>query len=241
MYTILIKPDDTLVATSREPIYHRESLIHKLRFLVDPEYKDGDEILDMRGYVCTLEYRTPISKTYVPVILTPSVDLYKEKVEYILPIDTAITSEVGNVELKLSWIRLEVGNDGSFKERARKTPTIGIEILPVAQWGDYIADSKLDILAQVLLKNQAQNEEMKQYIDQIQQLAQYNAITKADNMKATEDENGNQVLQLQSMGMPIGNPVVLEECDLEDGIPVVDFTTIEPDDGDKEVNNVVEF
>ena len=79
---------------------------------------------------------------------------------------------------------------------------------------------------------------MKVYIDQIQQLAQYNALTKADNMTYDEETN---TLQLQAMGMPIGNPVVFEECDLEDGVPVVDFTTIEPDDGDKEVNNVVEF
>ena len=243
MYTILVKPDDTLVTTNREPIYHRESLIHKLRFLVDPEYKDGDEILDMRGYVCTLEYKTPISETYIPVILTPSVNLYKEKVEYLLPIDTAITSEVGNVELKLSWIRLEVGDDGGFKERVRKTPVTTLEILPVAQWGDYVADSKLDILAQVLLKNQAQNEQMKAYAEQIQQLAQYNAITKADNIRYNEE---TKTAQLESMGAPIGREIVIgqDDCNCEEGVPVVDFTVIDPDDEtdeSKEVDNVVEF
>lgn len=238
MYTILVKNDDTMVATNREPIYHRTSLVRNLRFLVDPLYNDGNGTLDMRTYICTLEYKTPISNTYVPVILTPSVELYKEKVEYLLPVDTAITSEVGNVELKLSWIKLENGEDGTFKERVRKIPVITIEVLPVAQWSDYVADSKLDNIAQILLTNQAQNEQMKVYIDQIQQLAQYNALTKADNMTYDEDTN---TLQLQSMGMPIGNPIKLEECNNEDGIPVVDFTTVEPDDGDKEVDNVVEF
>ena len=46
------------------------------------------------------------------------------------------------------------------------------------------------------------------------------------------------------MGSPIGNPVVLDnnnDCECEDGVPVVDFTTIDPDDGDSEVDNVVEF
>lgn len=239
MYTILIKPDDTLVATSREPIYHRESLIHKLRFLVDPEYKDGDEVLDMRTYMCTLEYKTPISETYVPVLLTPSANLYKEKVEYLLPVDTAITSEVGTVEMKLTWVKLEVADDGSFKERVRKTPTIGIEILPVAQWGDYVADSKLDILAQALLQSQAQNEQMKVYAEQIQQLAQYNAITKADNIRYNEE---TKTAQLESMGAPIGREIVIgqDDCNCEEGVPVVDFTTVEPE-GDTEVDNVVEF
>lgn len=238
MYTILVKQDDTLVATNRENIYHRTSLVHKLRFLVDPLYNDGNETLDMRTCICTLEYKTPISNTYVPVILTPSVDLYKEKVEYLLPVDTAITSEVGNVELKLSWIKLESGENGNFKERVRKTPVTTIEVLPVAQWSDYIADSKLDNIAQMILNNQAITEQMKVYVDQVQQLAQYNTLTKADNMTYDEETN---TLQLQSMGMPIGNPVTLEDCNLEDGVPVVDFTTVEPDDGDKEVDNVVEF
>jgi len=239
MYTILVRPDDTLVASSVEPIYHRESLIHKLRFLVDPEYVDGDEVLDMRTYMCTLEYKTPISETYIPVLLTPSVNLYKEKVEYLLPIDTAITSEVGVVEMKLTWVKLEVADDGSFKERVRKTPTIGIEILPVARWGDYVADAKLDILVQAILQSQANNEQMKAYAEQIQQLAQYNAITKADNIRIDEE---TKVVQLESMGAPIGRQIVIgnDDCGCEEGVPVVEFTAVEPE-GATEVDNVVEF
>ena len=238
MYTILVKSDDTLVTSVKENIYHRTSLIKKLRFLVDPEYQYGNEISDIRSYVCTLEYKTPISETYVPVILTPSVDLYKNKVEYLLPVDTAITSEVGVVELKLTWVKLSVNEDGSFKEQVRKTPSIGLEVLPVAQWGDYVADSKLDNIAQILLTAQSQNEQMKVYAEQLQALGQMFMVTKADNVKY---DNTTGELQLTSMGSPIGNSVTLENCECEEGVPVVDFTTIDPDDGDSEVDNVVEF
>ena len=241
MYTILVRPDDTLIATSRENVYHRTSLVRNLRFLVDPLYNDGNGTLDMRTCICTLEYKTPISNTYVPVILTPSVDLYKEKVEYILPVDTAITSEVGNVEMKLTWVKLDMSDDGSFKERVRKTPSTFIEVLPVSQWSDYIADSKLDNIAQMLLSNQAQTEQMKVYVEQIQQLTQYNTLSKADNV--IYDELSGE-LQLTSMGSPIGNKVTIINGDNsydEEGIPAVDFTTVEPDDGDSEVDNVVEF
>ena len=240
MYTILVKSDDTLVTSVKENIFHRTSLVKKLRFLVDPEYQYGDEISDIRSYVCTLEYKTPISETYVPVILSPSVDLYKNKIEYLLPVDTAITSEVGIVELKLTWVKLGINEDGSFKEQVRKTPTIGLEVLPVAQWGDYVADSKLDNIAQILLTAQSQNEQMKVYAEQLQALGQMFMVTKADNVKYDE---ASGELQLTSMGSPIGNPVVLDDndCECEDGVPVVDFTTIDPDDGDSEVDNVVEF
>lgn len=239
MYTILVKSDDTLIATNRENIYHRTSLVHKLRFLVDPEYQYGDEVSDIRSYVCTLEYKTPISDTYMPVILSPSINLFKGKVEYLLPIDTAITSEVGNVELKLTWVKLSMNDDGTFKEQVRKTPTTYIEVLPVAQWSDYITDSKLDNIAQILLSAQSQNEQIKAYVDQIQALGQMFMVTKADNIKYDEETN---TLQLQSMGSPIGNPAILEDCECEDGVPVVDFSgQQEPDAPNDEINNVVDF
>lgn len=240
MYTILVKSDDTLVTTNKENIYHRTSLVKKLRFLVDPEYQYGDEISDIRSYVCTLEYKTPISETYVPVILTPSVELYKNKVEYLLPVDTAITSEVGVVELKLTWMKLSMNEDGSFKEQVRKTPVIGMEVLSVAQWSDYIADSKLDNLAQYVLNGQAVNEQMKVYAEQIQALGQMFMVTKADNVKY---DKSTGELQLQSMGNPIGDKAIInKEGSCEDGVPVVDFTVLDPVDPEQsEVNNVVEF
>ena len=66
MYTILVKSDDTLVATQRQNIMHRSSLVRQLRFLVDPVY--GSQGLNMADYVCVLEYRTPISHGYTPVV-----------------------------------------------------------------------------------------------------------------------------------------------------------------------------
>jgi len=239
MYTILVRSDDSIVSTNREPIYHRSSLVRKLRFLVDPEYQDGNDILDMRSYVCTLEYKTPISDTYVPVILTPSTDLYKDKLEYILSVDTNITSEVGNLEMKLSWMQLEMDLDGTFKERVRKTPVITIEILPVAQWSDYIASSNLDNIAGMILQNQAMLNQTKDYMTQLEALAKMNLVTKADNIKIDKEEN---TLQLQAMGRPIGDKVTLEDCECENGVPIVDFSNIIPEEEEKnEIDNVVEF
>ena len=239
MYTILVRPDSTLVATNRKPIYHRSSLVNKLRFLVDPEYQDGNELLDMRSYICTLEYKTPISDTYVPVILSPSENLYKDKLEYVLSVDTSITSEVGTLEMKLSWVKLEFSDDGTFKERVRKTPVIGIEILPVAQWSDYIPDAKLDNYAQMLLAAQANTEQIKQYATQIEALGKMFMVTKADNVKYDDETN---TLQLQSMGKPIGNPVIVgDDCECEYGVPVVEFSESQSEDSKVEIDNVVEF
>ena len=228
MYTILVKSDDTLVTTNKETIMHRSSLVRKLRFLVDPVY--GDDNLKMAEYTCVLEYVLPISKEYTPVVLTPSTELYKEKLEYILDIDTEITAEVGEVQLKLMWTKPELLADGNFGEHVRKTLSTAITVLPVEQWSDYIASSNLDSIAQMILTTQAQIEQVGAYAES------FNA-TKGDSLAYDPETNE---LHLKANNESISK-VVLEECDYEDGVPSVDFDDIIEPVAPDETDNVVEF
>ena len=230
MYTILVKNDDTLIATNKQNIMHRSSLVRQLRFLVDPVY--AAKGLNMADYICLLEYRTPISNRYTPVILTPSEELYKEKLEYVLNIDTKITGEVGLVEMQLKWMTVEMMSNGSFEEPVRATASTAIEVLPTNKWSDYIASSDLDPIVQMVLTNQAQAEQLKLYAD-------YLIMSKADSIKYDKETNE---LSLMGDGNKLDS-VTLEEndCECEEGVPVVDFNEdIEPVQPD-EFDNVVEF
>ena len=230
MYTILVKNDDTLIATQKQNIMHRSSLVRQLRFLVDPVY--ASKGLNMANYVCILEYRTPISNRYTPVVLTPSEELYKEKLEYVLNLDTKITAEVGIVEMQLKWTTVEMMANGSFSEYVRVTGSTSIEVLPTNKWSDYIASSDLDPIVQMTLQNQAQAEQLKLYAD-------YLMMTKADSIKYDAETNE---LTLMGDGNTLDS-VTLEDgdCSCENGVPAVDFDEgIEPVEPD-EFDNVVEF
>lgn len=230
MYTILVKPNDTLIATVKETIFHRSSLVRKLRFLVDPTLTVGNETLNMSDFVCILEYKTPISAKYTPVVLTPSEELFKERLEYVLNVDTKITSEVGDVELQLLWTKPEMLASGSFNEYVRITCSTTITVLPVNQWSDYVASSDLSNIAQMIMTNQAQTEQLKLYAD-------YMIATKADSISYNKETNE---LSLEADGQKIDS-VTLKDCDIEDGVPVVDFSDEESEDSNTEVDNVVEF
>lgn len=230
MYTILVNSNDSMIATNREPLYHRSSMMKKLRFLVNPKWTNDGKESDLREFVCTMEYKTPISHKYIPVILTPSEDLYEGRLEYLVDIDTAITAEVGNVELKLTWMKLEMNEDGTFKERCRPIPSTIIEVLPVAQWSDYIPTSDLSNLAQMILTNQAYAEQMKVYAEQLKTMGQAYMVSKADNVTFNKDTNK---LQLQSMGKPIGDEVELNGGTSgyeDDGLPTVDIDELNVED-----------
>ena len=231
MYTILINSNNSLTQSIREPIMHRESNVHTLRFLVDPIWIDNGIETDMRNYTCILEFRTPISEKYTPVVLTPSADLYKEKLEYLLPITLKHTAEVGELELKFIFTWIEMDANGKFIEHSRKTSSTAITIIPVEQWSDYCASSDLDNLAQIMMQNQAQIEQNRLYAEMIM-------ATKADTIKY--DSESNEV-SIWGQGKKLSSAQIEENCDCEEGVPVVDFHVVEPDTPNNEVDNVIEF
>ena len=172
--------------------------------------------------------------TYTPEILTPSDELYSGKLDYRLPVDTKITSEVGDIEFKFMFIRADMDADGKVIERVRKTGSSTLTILPVAMWSDYIADAKLDSIAQILLMNQATANQLGSYADALN-------MTKADNIAKDTDTNE---IYLTANGKEIGNRIKTEGSSVTDehGVPVVDFSShSSAPDENFELNNVIEF
>lgn len=195
MYTILLNETNELITSVKERIMQRSKLVDNLHFLVDPVYKG----LDMSGFTVMMEYLLPISREYKSEILVKSDVLYKEKLEYKLPLDTNITKEHGNVELQLTFIKVELDADGKSTQYVRKTSPTVLTILPISAWSDIIADSALSALDQRLIQTQAMLEavnEMNMYLDD----------TKADNIYYDED---GKYIQLTANGNPIGDKIML--------------------------------
>ena len=88
MYTILINEDHSFIHTKKKRIMQRSN-VDAIRFLVNPQYND----LDMTTASAVIEIRMPVSHTYVPITLTQSAELYKDRVEFILPLDLNLTKE----------------------------------------------------------------------------------------------------------------------------------------------------
>lgn len=229
MYTILINEDHSFTHTNKKRILLRSNEIDKIRFLVKPVYGD----LDMTKCNAVLEYVTPISRKYDVIVLKPSAELYKNRVEFILPIDTRFTSEVGNLELTVNFSYLSMNSDGTFKQQVRPIGYTSLLIEDTVHWSDYIASSSLDNIAQIMLTNQSMLEEMKAQAELI-------AYGKADNI--AKDEETNEIY-LTSNGVEIGNRIKdSDTCSDGEGVPAVEFSILEPEKpNDDTVDNVVEF
>ena len=236
MYTILVNADDTLYGSHKERIMQRSKCVDNLVFVVDPIYRN---VYDMTSATVMLEYVRPISRKYETEILVLSDERYNGFLQYKLPFDTNLTSEHGSLELQLTFVYTDLDVNGKSIQRVRKTSPTTIDIIPISAWSDIIPDEALSGLDQRLIAMNAQ-------IRALDEMNQVIADTKADNIKYNTDTNE---LQLTSNGNAIGDKVALKTGDasLEDGIPVVDFSSVSggntpPDNTDEtEDDNVVEI
>lgn len=211
MYIILVNEDNTLSASQKQRIIQNSKLVDDLWFLVNPTY-NGHDLTDS---TVLLEYVKPVSREYKTETLVLSEDRYKDHLKYVLPVDTEFTKEAGTLEIKLSFIYVDLDADGNSIQRVRKTaPSIKVEIVPIERWCDIIPDSALSAIDQRIIMVDAQ----------IKALNEINSIAldaKADNLKYDENENS---LQLMAGSNVIGDKVVLNNGELTaDGVPIVDI------------------
>ena len=232
-YIIIVEDDNCLYGSQKTRIMQREKLVNKLWFLVS-QYYNG---YDMSQCTVIMRYLLPISKEFKTEILELSNERYKEDyLKYVLPVDTCLTKEFGDIELNLTFIMLDVDDNGNVVQRVRKTDNHILHITKIPDWDSVIPDSALSALDDRIIKLDAQMRALDERNKVI-------ADTKADNIKYNTNTNE---LQLTSNGNAIGDKVTINVGDtsLEDGIPVVDFGSISSGDSSTdeiEDDNVVEF
>lgn len=221
MYTILICDDNSLMTTKRERIMQRSKLVDTLQFLVPQFYNEED----MSEYTVQLEYILPCSRRYCTEILSLSNETYKDHLRYSLPFDTKLTSEHGEIEIQLTFVKTELDVNGKGIQHVRKTSTTNINVVPISAWSDIIPDSALSAIDERLIKLDAQMRGMNEYLDVIDN-------NQVDNLvyNSTED-----ALHLMAGDKVIGNKVSVKEI-LDDGIPVVDLDSDSENNSDSDTN-----
>jgi len=214
-------------------------MVDEVWFLVNPKYKTCEN--DMSLYNVLLEYILPVSKSYHSLELTKDKEGYKEYLKYVVPLDTNLSSEAGDIQLQLSFIYVGLDADGNGVQKVRKTKPTKLHITPIAAWSDIIPDSALSAIDQRIIATQAQINELGYYAEIINE-------NQVDNL--VYDDNA-ETLQLVAGSKKIGDKVSVRDM-LDDGIPVVDLNSGSGDNSDEDTNhnngcdcgcedNVVEF
>lgn len=211
-YIFLLENDNEIVASHREVLMQRSKGVDAIWFLVNSRYKTCEN--DMSIFSVVLEYILPVSKSYHSLELVQDKEGYKEYLKYVVPLDTNLSSEAGDIQLQLSFIYVGLDADGNSVQKVRKTRPATLHITPVAAWSDIIPDAKLLAIDQRIIATQAQIKELGYYAEILSE-------NQVDNLVYNEKSD---TLQLMAGNKGIGNKVSVRDM-LDDGIPVVDLNS----------------
>lgn len=218
-YIFLLENDNEIIASRREVLMQRSKLVDEIWFLVNPNYKTCDN--DMSIFNVVLEYILPVSKSYHSLELVKDNEGYKEYLKYVVPLDSNLSSEAGDIQLQLSFIYVGLDADGNGVQKVRKTQPAKLHITPIAAWGDIIPDSALSSIDQRIIKTQAQLKELGYY-------AEILGENQVDNLVYNSN---SESLQLMAGNKEVGNKVSVRDM-LDEGIPVVDLNSGSGEDTD---------
>lgn len=228
-YTIIVCDDNSLYGSRKRKIMQREKLFNKLWFLVAPYYNG----YDMSKCTVTMRYLLPISKEFKTETLVLSDERYEEHLKYIIPVDTCLTKEWGDIELNLTFTMLDADENGNVVQRVRKTGNHILTITKLPDWDSVVPDSALSALDQRILKQDAQ-------IKALSDLADALSVNKVDNLVYNDVDD---TLQLFANGVGVGNKVSVKDM-VDDGLPVVDLNSNNDtslDDESTDNDNIIEF
>lgn len=203
-YTILIKPNNTALATVKQTIMQRDKLVDNMRVVTNRYYNN----YDMSEFSLILTYLTPISKTVRIANMTQESLDYGETgdmLSYILKVDTPMTAENGDVKMQFMFLKTEL--DAETGEKIQYVRNINETKIHICQLSDWLSsgDEALSTVAQLLLQNQENIKALGDVADDLQKnVAQDLVIT-------------DETLALAGLdGSKIGNGITLE--DLNDSL-----------------------
>lgn len=207
MFTVLVQNDNTAIITKEQRIMQNSKLIDQLRIIVPKLYND----IDMSQYNARLEYLTPINHHHNYVEMDITDDQYKDDyLLYQMKIDTDLTSEVGDVQFMMTFISVEMTDDGIVETPVRKTDTFVMPVIPIANWFS-APDSALTALDQRIIANQ-------QTIMAMADLQSSIANNKLDDIKL---DTATKTLYGTSGGVKKGKGIKIEDL----GDAIVDNTS----------------
>ncbi len=216
MYTLLVNDDNTIFPTKKERIVQRSKLCDNIGILVPLNYKDKN----MQEFEVTMLYELPISQEQYSISLIPENEIYQKYEEYflryIIPADTWITKEFGNVSFTLTFTKVEMSENAEVSQYVRKATGGIIEIAKCSDWASKIADPLLQTIDQRIIQ-------LQMVAKQMDEISQYIYDNKADDLSYE-----NNKLWLLANGNKIGSPATITSTGAvdESGVPIVDFSNI---------------
>lgn len=193
MYTIVMDDQKNLIATVKMRLCQHEKLVDKLQFLLPQTYGD----LDLTEFTVALKYVDNGNLAHIE-LLTRDEELYKERLRYVLPVNSALTVFAGDIDLRLTLTKIDQAHGTQY---VLNTAPCTVHIDTIPDYYQFDPDTSLEIIDQMV-------GQLDSRIAELNALTEVNNIAKADNIIIDRD---NKTLQLTSNSKPVGDAIELDD------------------------------
>lgn len=199
MVVICMSSDKSLIMTSKETIYQKETAATAIRFLIPPTYDDSGIIYNLADFVVALKFVTPDGRSFC-VPLTADEVTYKDKLSYVYECDADFTAMSGNVKAYLTFLKTVEDNNGEKKAIVIHTGYIYIPIESKEELV-FIPDKSLQAIDRYILQ-------LNDKLNELEDIAESIDVQKADNIVLDPETNE---IYLTSNGEIIGSKITIDE------------------------------
>lgn len=189
MYIIKMNKDKSLISSKKVVLYQHEKLVDKIQFLFPETYDD----LTLSEYTAILKWQNSENTSYAEV-LSLSPNLYHGKLCYILPVDTNLTANAGDVKLRITFVKVDTENK---QQHILHTGEAIITIQPLSDYFANIPDQSLEFIDQLVCN-------LNTKIEEVETIFELYEASKADDITVNDN-----MIQLTSNGKPIGSGVYI--------------------------------
>ena len=216
MYTLKITDENTVVTTVKESIVERSNYVDKIQIVTSKMYR---EQIDMSDTTVYMKYKLPVSDK-------------QNYIQYLIPVDAALTAEAGDIEVSFTFLKLVANEDGTYTSYIRKTTSGVIHITPLVQFDKYEPSELFTEIDQRLLAMEGMIKDLN-----AQNKATYEGMVK-DIRLNTEDR---KITLTDRNGEDTGNGIVVKDLS---AMVAEDMTGKDPDgtqDGVVHLDQVVDL
>lgn len=223
MYTLLISEDNNIVTTKYETLMQRSDF-NNIQILIPSLFKG----VDISNATLWLKYILPVSKKIRMVqLILNSANYDGDFLQYIIPANTQLTAEAGEVEITVTIVKLVYEEDTDTKKAGIESTKVGfIKITPIAQWLNFDPDEMLDPIDQRLIMLEARQKDQDALNQEMFESMARDIVIDEDTNKLILDSNsgllGNGV-DINKLITLVGTAIVGEDLDgVNDGVTHLD-------------------
>lgn len=230
MYTLKINDDNTVTTTVKETLVERSNYVDKIQIVTSKLYR---EQIDMSDATLYMKYKLPVSNKIKMTQLTAN-DLEYETnyIQYLIPVDAALTAEAGDIEVSFSFLKLVANDDGTYTSYIRKTTSGVIHITPLVQFDKYEPSELFTEIDQRLLVMEGMIKDLD-----AQNKAAYEGMVKDIRL----DTDGRKITLTDRNGDDTGDGIIVKDLS---AMVAEDMTGKDPDgtqDGVVHLDQVIDL